>query len=48
MSEVAPFKLNDQISVGFKGKEVTGKLVGIDQYSLESFDGKKFSWPAIL
>jgi hypothetical protein len=46
MSDASPFKLNDQISVTFKGKSIRGKLVGIDTYTLESFDGKKCGWPS--
>ena len=46
MYKVTPFNLNDKISIAFEGKKVSGKLVGIDTYSLESFDGKKFDWPS--
>ncbi|MDD4616158.1 MAG: hypothetical protein PHW76_03455 [Alphaproteobacteria bacterium] len=46
MSNAQDFKLNDLISVAVKGKKITGRLVGIDIYSLESFDGKKFGWPS--
>src|SRR5690348_12623511 len=46
MSKTSTFKLNDQISVNIKDRKITGKLVGIDSYSLESFDGKKCDWPS--
>ncbi len=46
MSNAQDYKLDDLISVTFGGKKITGKLVGIDTYSLEGFDGKKFGWPS--
>jgi hypothetical protein len=46
MSNAQDFKLNDLVSVTVSGKKITGKLVGIDTYSLEGFDGKKFGWPS--
>ena len=46
MTNSTEFKLNDSLSVTFKGQRITGKLVGIDTYSLENFDGKKTGWPS--
>jgi hypothetical protein len=46
MSNSNDFKLNDSISVTLKGRKITGKLIGVDTYSLESFDGDKTGWPS--
>jgi len=36
--------LNEHVAFSINGKTVSGTIVGIDQYSLESFDGKSRTW----
>ena len=40
------FKLKDQISIRLQNTEIVGRLVGVDQYEMESFSGKKCRWPS--
>lgn len=39
-------KLNDKVSIRIGTTEITGQLVGIDQYKLENFSGKACQWPS--
>jgi len=38
------FKLNDILLVSVNGKTVKGKLIGIDSYLMDGFDGKRHKW----
>lgn len=38
------FKLNQLFSVVVNGKSVCGKLIGIDSYAMDAFDGKRHKW----
>jgi len=37
-------KLNDRVTLYANGKKIRGRIVGIDSYSLENFEGKKQRW----
>ncbi|MFA4994105.1 MAG: hypothetical protein WC521_02245 [Bdellovibrionales bacterium] len=38
------FKLNQLLSIVVNGKNVCGKLIGIDSYAMDAFDGKRHKW----
>lgn len=38
------FSLNDTLSIKINGKIVEGKLVGVDSYFMDGFDGKRHKW----
>lgn len=39
-------KLNSHVSIRVRHREIVGKLIGVDYYSLENFEGRKFTWPS--
>ncbi|MDD3181331.1 MAG: hypothetical protein PHD48_00770 [Alphaproteobacteria bacterium] len=38
------FNLNDTLSIKINGKTVEGKLIGIDSYLMDGFDGNRHKW----
>ena len=40
------FKLNDRVAIRVDGKDVIGRLIGIDLYELENFSGSTSAWPS--
>ncbi|NTU50660.1 MAG: hypothetical protein HGA87_07305 [Desulfobulbaceae bacterium] len=38
------FKLNDTLSIKVNGKTVEGKLIGVDSYLMDGFDGNRHKW----
>ena len=38
------FKLNDQLVIKVKDKEIRGELIGIDSYLMDAFNGKRVKW----
>ncbi len=37
-------KLNELYSIKVDGKDIFGKLIGIDSYLMDAFDGKRHKW----
>ena len=40
------FKLGESIRITFNKRQITGTLVGIDQYTLQTFTNKTIRWPS--
>lgn len=38
------FSLNDTLSIKINGKIVKGRLIGVDSYLMDGFDGKRHKW----
>ena len=38
------FEINDRLSVALNGKKIIGKLIGVDSYCMDNFEGKRIKW----